>query len=188
LKAGSTGGAVRWLTTFPFTSCLFTYAYDPMERPVKLTDNSADPVEWVNNVAYNAAGQMTQMTRLTYIGDGGIPAHHSETRDYNARNQLTRLRVIGVLDHEYRFSATANDGRITQRKDWLSGEEVSYQYDSLNRLVSAMTTGPEWGQSFSYDGFGNLLNQTVTKGSAPSLAVNVDGNTNRIITGGYAYL
>lgn len=101
--------------------------------------------------------------------------------------QMTRLRVIGVLDHEYRFSATANDGRITQRKDWLSGEEVSYQYDSLNRLVSAMTTGPEWGQSFSYDGFGNLLNQTVTKGSAPSLAVNVDGNTNRIITGGYAY-
>jgi YD repeat-containing protein len=30
----------------------------------------------------------------------------------------------------------------------------------LNRLISAQTTGPEWGQSFGYDGFGNLLSQT----------------------------
>ena len=52
------------------------------------------------------------------------------------------------------------DGRITQRKDWVSGEEITYQYDSLNRLISAQTTGPELGQSFGYDGFGNLLSQT----------------------------
>jgi YD repeat-containing protein len=42
----------------------------------------------------------------------------------------------------------------------ISDEEVTYQYDSLNRLISAQTTGPEWGQSFGYDGFGNLLSQT----------------------------
>ena len=49
------------------------------------------------------------------------------------------------MDHEYRFSATQNDGRITQRKDWVSGEEITYQYDSLNRLISAQTTGPRVG-------------------------------------------
>ena len=73
------------------------------------------------------------------------------------------------MDHEYRFSATQNDGRITQRTDCISGEAINYQYDSLKRLISAQTTGPQWGQSFGYDGFGNLLSQTVTKGSAPSL-------------------
>ena len=58
----------------------------------------------------------------------------------------------------------ADDGRITQRKDWLSGEEVEYQYDSLLRLSSSATTGAGgWGQSFGYDGFGNLLSETVTK-------------------------
>ena len=91
------------------------------------------------------------------------------------------------MDHEYRFSSTQNDGRITQRKDWVSGEEITYQYDSLNRLISAQTTGPQWGQSFGYDGFGNLLSQTVTKGSAPSLNVTVDPATNRITNPGMSY-
>ena len=54
-------------------------------------------------------------------------------------------------------------------------------------MISAETTGPQWGQSFSYDGFGNLLAQTVTKGSAPTLSVLVSGTTNRITTGGYSY-
>jgi YD repeat-containing protein len=67
------------------------------------------------------------------------------------------------------------------------GEEVTYQYDTLNRLISAQTTGPDWGQSFGYDGFGNLLSQTVTKGSAPSLSVTVNPATNRITNSGTSY-
>jgi hypothetical protein len=111
------------------------------------------------------------------------------------------------MDMEYRYTAGQNDGRIAQAKDWVSGEEVSYAYDSLQRLISAEegsrdshgavslpcltrsrrsialnceptarggasheqkrhrsmtvaapllkgggTTGPEWGNAFSYDG------------------------------------
>ena len=52
----------------------------------------------------------------------------------------------------------------------MSGEEVTYQSDSLNRLISAVPTGPEWGESFGYDGFGNMLSRTVAKGSAPMLS------------------
>ena len=37
----------------------------------------------------------------------------------------------------------------------------------------------QWGQSYNYDGFGNLTNQTVIKGSAPTLAVTYDPTTNR---------
>ena len=68
-------------------------------------------------------------------------------------------------DLEYRYSATQNNGRITQLKNWVSGEEVNYQYDALQRLSSASTTGPEWGLNFSYDGFGNKTAQTVTEGN-----------------------
>ena len=112
-------------------------------------------------------------------------SYATTTQQYNAMQQLTRLTVVGggstKVDYEYRFSATQNNDRITQRKDWLSGEEIEYQYDSLNRLVSAATTGSGgWGQSFGYDGFGSLLSQTVTKGSAPTLSVSVDPATNRI--------
>jgi YD repeat-containing protein len=92
-----------------------------------------------------------------------------------------------VFDQEYRYAAAANDGRLTQMKDWVSGEEVSYQYDALSRLISAVTTGPEWGLTFSYDGFGNLLNQQVTKGTAYGMSLAYNGLTNRISSGGYGY-
>jgi hypothetical protein len=132
------------------------------------------------------------------------------------------------MDMEYRYTTGQNNGRITQSKDWISGEEVTYAYDSLQRLISAqakeprqswsgaftwpdswqplfsvelstcpasgeqwrlpaerhrsMTVAalfPEWGNAFSYDGFGNLTAKTVTKGSAPSLAQAYHPATNR---------
>jgi len=100
---------------------------------------------------------------------------------------LLRPSRSASWDLEYRYSATQNNGQITQLKDWRSGEEVSYQYDSLSRLISAVTTGPEWGQSYSYDGFGNRTLVTVTKGTAPSGNLTYDGMTNRITNPGFSY-
>ena len=74
--------------------------------------------------------------------------------------------MAGYLDEEYVYPA-GNAGRIARKKDWISGEEVVYQYDELNRLIRAETTGPAWGLNFSYDGFGNRTAQTVTKGPGP---------------------
>jgi len=91
------------------------------------------------------------------------------------------MTIAGVIDFEYTFSATQNNGRITKMKDWISGEEVNYAYDALNRLISATTTGPEYGLSFTYDGFGNKTSQSVTKGTAPAMSVSVDPATNRLI-------
>jgi len=88
---------------------------------------------------------------------------------------------------QYVYSATQNNGQITQAVDSLSGETVDYAYDSLNRLITAATTGPQWGLSFGYDGFGNRLTQTVTKGSAPASSVSVNASTNRISSSGYGY-
>jgi YD repeat-containing protein len=55
-----------------------------------------------------------------------------------------------VLNRTYTYSSTQNDGRIETMVDAVSGETVQYQYDSLKRLISAETTGNQWGQSFSY--------------------------------------
>src|SRR5438874_8988237 len=71
--------------------------------------------------------------------------------------------------------ATQNNSKITSQYDAISAEEVTYAYDALNRLASAVTTDnpnvTQWGQSYNYDGFGNLTDQNVTKGSAPSMHV-----------------
>jgi YD repeat-containing protein len=154
-----------------------------MGQPIRLTDNQA-AVDWAKGVVYNAAGQMTQMS---YTLNTGGTAYRTETRQYNALGQTTQLSAPGLLGYQYTYSATQNNGQITQRTDLVSGEVVNYQYDELKRLIAAETAGPEWGQSFGYDGFGNLLSQTVTKGSAPSLYVNVGPATNLITTGGYLY-
>jgi RHS repeat-associated protein len=131
----------------------------------------------VSGISYNAAGQMTQ---LTYEG-------WTETRQYNVLGQLTRITIPGVFDVEYRFSATQNNGRITSMKDWITGEDVTYQYDSLQRLLSASTTAgsPPWSQSYGYDGFGNLTskagsNWTVEVATNRVTGLTYDANGNQI--------
>jgi RHS repeat-associated protein len=123
---------------------------------------------------------------LTYLNT----AWFGESRSYNARLQLSRLTAAGgygamSVDLEYRYAATQNNGQITQMKDWVTGEEVNYSYDGLSRLSGAWSTGPEWGQSYSYDGFGNRTAATVTKGSAPSSNLAFNPATNRIVGGPY---
>ena len=112
-------------------------------------------------------------------GANGAP---SESRSYNSIGQMTQL-TAGSNSIVYNYSATQNNGKIVSEQDIVSGETVTYTYDSLNRLASATSSdNPGWGQSFGYDGFGNLTTQTVTKGTAPSLNVTYNAATNRRTT------
>jgi RHS repeat-associated protein len=120
----------------------------------------------VSDVTYGPAGEMLTMTGMV-----------NESRGYNSRLQLTSFNGVS-----YGYGAS-NNGRIAS--ETVSGETVVYQYDELNRLIRAETQGDVWGQEFIYDGFGNLTEKRVTKGSAPAMSVPVDGATNRAI--GYAY-
>jgi len=168
----------------PVTGPAYTYGFDAVGRPASL---AGDGQTWVQNVIYNAASQITSMQ---YLQTGGTWL--TETRAYNARLQMTSQTVAPAgggaawLDLRYHYSATANNGQIESMQDLVTGETVTYQYDALQRLISA-TAGTAWGNAYSYDGFGNLLSKSVTAGSAPALSLKVDGNTNRITTAGYTY-
>jgi RHS repeat-associated protein len=63
--------------------------------------------------------------------------------------------------------------------DNISGEQVSYTYDQLNRLVQSVSsvTGT---MPFAYDGFDNLTQQGQT-------TLSIDPTTNRINSAGYQY-
>jgi YD repeat-containing protein len=164
------------------------YVLDAWGRPTVLryypNGLGATPTNLVWGASYSAAEQLTQMT---------YGYNYTETRTYNANLQLTNITnsVLGVnLDYRYGDPNTAanNNGRVRQVKDNVSGEEVTYTYDSLNRLTQAATTDATWGQSFGYDGFGNLLSEqgVAGKGAAPMFNLTVDAN-NHITTTGYAY-
>ena len=101
---------------------------------------------------------------------------------------MTQTGLTGInLNYVYPGS-NQNNGQITQMTDGLSGEQVVYTYDSLKRLIEAQTAPATWGQSFGYDGFGNLLTKTPTAGhSGTNMSLSVAPTTNHLTTNGFGY-
>jgi len=126
----------------------------------------------MSNVSYNAANQL-----LTF---------GTESRVYNSLGQLTKLTAASgtqAVDLTYIYPAGTNSGKISQMKNAVSGEQVTYLYDSLNRLASAAAAG--LSTTYGYDGFGNLTDKN-NGGNAPSLHVTLDAN-NRLSGLNYRY-
>ena len=163
--------------TYPNTAGTYAYTYDALSRLSTLVKDSSTTL--INTVTYGPSNE------LLTIKDSAWSM--TETRQYNPVGQLTRI-TMGGQDLQYTYSATQNNGQITKMNSLqYPSEEVNYSYDSLGRLSAAWTTGPTWGQSFVYDGWGNRTDQLVTKGSAPVISVSVNPATNRINSTGYTY-
>ena len=179
----------------------FTYGYDAMDRPVSLSDSTGKT--WVENVQYDYVGRLDSMDYFAgsyNTGSGLVPLYTQETMSYNVNGQLASLNwgnagsgvngsytwaypSVGGLAGgvQYSYSATQNNGQITQAVDTLSGETISYQYDALKRLTSASSTPisgstpTAWTQTYGYDGFGNLTAK-VLNGNSTAIAVNPANN------------
>jgi len=167
----------------------FSYTTDTLGRPSGITAsplNQGDSTRVVvKDVIYGVAGEL-QQARI--YQDPGLPywstTYLRRNWTYNTLFQATHetgtSEVAGsgsttVLDLQYSYTAGQNNGRITQRTDAVSGEQVSYTYDTLNRLITAVTTGPQYGLSWTYDGFGNMTAQQVTKGSGYNTNLSYNG-------------
>ena len=71
-----------------------------------------------------------------------VPGTYSETRTYNTLGPLTGLSN-GAENLAYSYPTGTNNGKIASKYNAVSGETVTYQYDSLNRLASA-SAGSTW--------------------------------------------
>jgi YD repeat-containing protein len=117
---------------YPAGGPLYKYSFDSMGMPSKLRDET-NAVDVVGAVTYGLAGEM-----LTFGG--------SESRSYNVNGQMTTLNLPGRTIN-YNFPAAgANNGKVASIVD--SGETIAYQYDSLQRLISA-TGSLGWSQSYT---------------------------------------
>jgi hypothetical protein len=165
-------------TQYPSPNSLtFTYALDGLERPIGLTDNTNHT--WVSGVVYNPASQMTNAM---------FPSG-TEMWGYNTLNQLTqRMTTSGStarMNMTYVYTAGKDNGQVASSTDAVTGETITYQYDSLKRLVNAYNAAvppvnaAHWSDAYTYDGFGNLTGMTGS-GGAPSLSVSVNPATNQV--------
>jgi RHS repeat-associated protein len=157
--------------TYTAPGSVFYYGYDTLGRLNTMGSFTYPGNDLISGVTYGVANQVTAITGPLF----------NETRSYNTMFQLTQITVPGVLNVQYGYSSTQNNGKITSQTDVISGETVVYTYDALNRLATAQTSAgsPTWGQSYTYDGWGNLTDQTVILGSAPSLHVAYNPANNR---------
>jgi len=151
--------------SYPNAGPTYTYSFDSMSRPTGLTDQNNYAA--VSSVQYAPSNQMLS---LNYFGV-------SESRTYNTLMQLTNITIPGQLNLTYNYPTGTNNGKISSQYDAISGETVTYAYDSLNRLLSASGSG--WTETYAYDGFGNLTTKTPT-GGAPQLSILVSATTNQI--------
>ncbi len=162
-------------TISPNATFTYTTDHDALGRPSDLYTGTPQQPGWVvNSATYNAAGQLTAMSTGAY----------NESRQYNTNLQLARLTATPGsgqgIDFTYTYPGTGNNGRISQMTDNITGEQVSYTYDQLNRLVQAASTVTGHTMTFAYDGFGNLTQQGQT-------TLSIDPSTNRINSAGYQY-
>lgn len=148
----------------------YGYTYDAMNRLNGMTEPNNQTL--VSSVSYGAANQLLQLNAASF----------TEARTYNANLQLTSL-ASGSYQYNYNYSATQNNGRIQSISDVASGETITYQYDSLNRLIQASGTGDAqgaWSQTFTFDGFGNLTQKTGS--NAPTNAFLATNPANNQLT------
>ncbi len=180
----------------------FNYGYDSMGRPSSLNETlpGSPSSSWVPAAQYDLAGRMSSLqyaAGAVYQGNNLVTVYTQETMGYNVNGQLTSLNwtwapgsqgylsvgPAGGIQYSYpaASSTTGNNGQISQAVDNLSGETITYLYDSLRRLTSATSTPlaggvpSGWAETFGYDGFGNLTSKVLNGTSAP-IAVNAGTN------------
>ena len=125
-----------------------SYGWDNEGRMTSLTGPGG-----TDTYAFDVMGRLSS-GGATYGPAGELLTFNNVIRTYNNLGQLTRM-TASVMDMEYRYTAGYNNGRISQSKDYVTGEEVTYSYDSLNRLSHAETTDSAWGTTYVYDGWRN---------------------------------
>ena len=174
---------VDWMDLNSSGTITFGYQYDSMGRLGAMNGDQGDGNGvirqrqlWPGGGTARPDRQLPVLQLFTpFLGDKDVQQPVTGHRDQPLRYYFPDTDV----NMQYVYSATQNNGRIAQSNDGVTGEQVTYQYDSLNRLVHAETASSAWGESYQYDRFGNLTAKTPTKGSAQALSAMYDAATNR---------
>ncbi len=164
--------------------------------------------------AYNSANRNTGVAFDSFGGVGNgyqylsVPFHFAngagyvsnygngitETSPLNNRLQAKQLTVNNSLlgtfsDLAYSYNDGHNNGNVYSIADQINPNRTqNFTYDTLNRLLSAQTSGPQWGNDYVIDPWGNLTdkNQMTSKTSGEFLHAPAS-DSNRLALTGYSY-
>src|SRR5262249_10230968 len=82
---------------------------------------------------------------------------------------------------------TGNNGNVYQIVNNRDGNRTeTFLYDNLNRIQQGSSSGPNWGETFTIDAWGNLTNKAGIAGKTNTELLNAPANLqNQLIGFGY---
>lgn len=151
-----------------------SYTYDELGRPDTLKSDQVTLVD----LAYNVLGQIDTQA----LGNGVTVDNDYDDGGTNRLTRRTATKGSTLFDLSYAYDPNGNISRLTDNQ---LGETHFFQYDFLNRLTSAIAgngvltnppaTPQAYGQQFSYDKVGNML-QMNSWGTPPTQVAYQEGN------------
>ncbi len=180
------------------SGAMIVYTPDSAGRILSAVD-TVNNINYVPGASYGPNGSLTG-----YVNGSGGPGTITSSFSYNKRLQPVTMSATTVSQTVFSIGydfhlGNGNNGNvwgIYNYKDHT--RDQSFAYDALNRLASAQNAGTDcnqkvlqnkteyWGNSYTYDAWGNLLGKSVTKCGAENLDVTADAH-NWIHAGGTDY-
>jgi YD repeat-containing protein len=171
----------------PWANDTVTYGYNSDRLRNSLSLQQSATSAWTNGFAYDAARRLSTVTSpagtytYSYKGPGvlvtnlALPNNSRITNAFDnvGRLTLTKLRTSGGVDlniHSYLY----NQGHQRTRQTRTDSSYVTYTYDNIGQLKSAIGTGGESTENlgYAYDTAWNL-NTRTNYGTPQTFAVNV---------------
>ncbi len=151
-------------------STLLRYGYDKANQVVTIDYPSQISIDYERDAAgqvraikwrHPGSTSMSIADNLTYLPFGPLTSltwgsGQTLVREYNQDYQMTQQKIAD-LKTAYEYDA---NGNIVQHQNGLLGE-LTYTYDSLNRLSSETSAVQQ--QTLTYDAVGNRTNKTTVK-------------------------
>ena len=168
--------------TYP-SARVVSYSYSGAARPVSVTDTT-NGINYVANATYAPFGGLTGMKN-----GNSITVTNSY---YESRMQPHVLSASGaagiILSQVYDFHVGNGDNgnvyQIANGKD--PNRTQNFTYDALNRIAEAWSSGPQWGERFTTDGWSNLKSRDQIPGKTNYEPLSAPINNYNQLTG-YGY-
>jgi RHS repeat-associated protein len=189
-------GSLATLQTPPQKTITYTVA--GAGRAVSAVD-SGDSINFVTGATYAPPGELQT---LTYGGAiNGALAYNNRlqpeqmfygTNTAPAPSGMTTAcpsTVGNVMNKTYNFSFGAGDnGNVQSITNCVNtARSQSFTYDALNRIETGQSSGPQWGETYTIDPWGNLTNRGGISGKTYSEPLNAAPATPRNQLTGFGY-
>jgi RHS repeat-associated protein len=163
-----TGGPVDLVTSYTYDALdrletmtypsgqVLTYGWDNRNWLTSLTGEDGSAVEYLHALTYHASGAPDVVTFANgVVTDYGIDVRN-RLHDIVTTGPAPTFATLADVDYVYDDASNIKEWNNTA----TPARTRQFQYDNLNRLESATSTGL-WGNlSFTYDALGNRLTQT----------------------------